>query len=622
MAIKSRLLSALAIAILPWLPCEAGDVSVSYARTGDAQAVGQWGTDKSETYDMAVYLSAPQLQGKKVTEISIPSPPSADLRDFKVWIASELPAAAGVFTPDILSVDATRQGNLISATLPEPYVLGDKGVYVGYSFTVNTLDALSKRPVAVCGKVVEGAFFVHTNRTYIKWKDRSAELGFSHPISVKLSGDISANAASAVAANDAVAQKDREMRLPVTIVNEGSSAIRSIDYTVTVDDAQQAFSGSADFSAYPGGIAPGLGTYLAQGIVELSAQAVGTVGRHSYTIAITAINGTHNPTVHSPSASGIVDVVAYLPENRPLLEEYTGVTCGYCPRGMAALERMSKLYPGYFIPVAYHCDDAMEIRENLPNRPSGLPSANLNRSLVCDPYMGKQTSGFGIEPLWNEYRAKEVPVGIEVATSWADEAKTILNVDASATFIKQMDVPVALTYILTADGLTNARWQQANYYAGTNDPSWIDEMKPYLEAEHSIKDIVYNHVVALAAPQMGIEGSLPETIVPYQSYSHRYQFDLSTATSVRDVNLVPDPDRIQVIALVVNTLTGQVLNCNTDENTYSAVSSPVATARTVVATDYHDLSGRRIDPSDLRAGLYIKTLHFSDGTRTATKILR
>lgn len=59
---------------------------------------------------------------------------------------------------------------------------------------------------------------------------------------------------------------------------------------------------------------------------------------------------------------GVEDSVAavnFIPAHRILLEEGTGMWCGYCPLGMLATEHLNELYPDTVIAVTVHHDDVL-----------------------------------------------------------------------------------------------------------------------------------------------------------------------------------------------------------------------------------------------------------------------
>src|SRR5579883_3105551 len=71
------------------------------------------------------------------------------------------------------------------------------------------------------------------------------------------------------------------------------------------------------------------------------------------------------------------------PTRKVLLEEFTGSWCGWCPRGIWAIQQLETKYPNNFIPVAFHNSDPMDIptgQDTLEASVSGYPDGWLDRN--------------------------------------------------------------------------------------------------------------------------------------------------------------------------------------------------------------------------------------------------
>ena len=77
-------------------------------------------------------------------------------------------------------------------------------------------------------------------------------------------------------------------------------------------------------------------------------------------------------------------VLAFEPKRRVVVEEVTGMWCGYCPEGIVAMETLHERYPDEFIGVAVHYSDPLEI-SGYPAAetafPGGAPSAWFDRKV-------------------------------------------------------------------------------------------------------------------------------------------------------------------------------------------------------------------------------------------------
>lgn len=609
MTIHKTFMAAVLAAFAGTAVCNAA--TALYSATGGDEKRQMWGTQKGETYDIAIRLDDPSLVGKSVAGVRIPFVTNDALTDISVWLSHELTVENKVNVPDILSVEAVSADNEVTVMFETPCVIPEEGLYVGYTFTATGEGTVGKYPVTVA-KGTEGCgLYVHSKRTYMKWKDMAEQEGCAACMTVVLDGDIPADAAAVAGIPPTIAQKERAIQLPAIIRNEGGNTIRSIDYTIEADG-----TASAHHIDYEYGVLP---YYLGESCLYLEMDPAGETGRMDFTLTIDKVNGEENPSA-GKSMQGFIDIAEYCPVNRPLVEEYTGLGCGWCPRGIAAFEHMSAMYPGLFVGVAFHEGDDMTAYGQRPNSPAGQPAAYINRTLACDPYCGEDSSGFGIESLWNDMRAATVPVGIDVTLGWADTDKTILNATTETVYVAPCERNVAIAYLLLADGISDPSWFQSNYYSGASAASWIPEMDQFFNGPSIIFDFQFNDIVAMQSAPKGVEGSLPAEITPYEAYSHQWQFDLSEAYSTKGYLLAQDPDRLKVVAIVVDSDTGEAINCNV------ASTAALSAAETlddvcIECTEWHDLAGRKV-ASPAKGNIYIRTDHMHDGSARTSKVMR
>lgn len=607
MTINKILIAAVLAAFAGTAVCNAA--TALYSATGGDEKRQMWGTQKGETYDIAIRLDDPALVGKSVVGVRIPFVTSDALTDISVWLSHELKVENKVNVPDILSVGAVSADNEVTVMFETPQVIPGEGLYVGYTFTANGEGTVGKYPVTVA-KGTEGCgLYVHSKRTYMKWKDMAEQEGCAACMTVVLDGDMPADAASVVSLPHTIAQKGRAIQFQATLRNEGSDIIRSIDYTIDANG-----NATAHHIDYEYGVLP---YYLGESTLYLQMDPTEETGRMDFTLTIDKVNGGDNPSA-GKSMQGYVDIAEYCPVNRPLVEEYTGLGCGWCPRGIAAFEHMSAMYPGLFVGVAFHEGDDMTAYGQRPNSPAGQPAAYINRTLACDPYCGTENSGFGIEDLWNDMRAAAVPVGIDVSLSWADSDKTILNAHTETVYVAPCERNVSIAYLLLADGISDPTWFQSNYYSGASASNWIPEMEQFFNGPSIIFGFQFNDIVAMQSAPKGVEGSLPAEIEPYETYTHEWQFDLSQAYSTKGYLLAQDPDRLKVVAIVVDSDTGEAINCNVAEtSSLSGVASP--SGHQIDKTEYFDLSGRAV--ASPRGGVFIRVDRMADGTVRASKVM-
>ena len=148
----------------------------------------------------------------------------------------------------------------------------------------------------------------------------------------------------------------------------------------------------------------------------------------------------------------------------------------------------------------------------------------------------------------------------------------------------------------------------------------LHEMDQFTQdGKANVRGLVFNDILVMASDTKGIEGSLPPyaEVVAEQPYSYDFSFDLDKAYSLRNHDLSHAPS-YRVVAAVVDTETGQILNAaRCDVSGYSAVGSVEADAKPV-KTEYYDMTGNRVcRPS----GIVIKVTRYSDGTVRSSKVV-
>ncbi len=312
-------------------------------------------------------------------------------------------------------------------------------------------------------------------------------------------------------------------------------------------------------------------------------------------ITITELNGQP----YNLEGSTTVSVLAFVPRRLPLMEEYTGTWCGNCPRGMAGMEYMSDSYPDEFIGVAYHTGDEMAITTTFYVDASSAPLATLDRGDIIDPYYGSDnaaTQALYIEQDWLAARDELALADVEVKAQWLDEEATQLDIAATVNFAVRPSSEMRLSYLVTADGLSNPTWIQHNYLAGqaSNLPD-----EPYIQKYAAMDEYValeFNHVVVGMTSLTGIEGSLPEEIEPCVDYGHGIQPSMAGS-------LIQDADRVHVVAYVCDTR-GRIINAAKCKVTaFTAINTVGVDEQASGEPLYYDLQGR---PMAEPRGFYIE----------------
>lgn len=594
-----------------------GEMALNLGAASEYSFGTGWGN--TETFDVAMkvedsWMSGAKLSGKKIAAISVPFFTTEGLTDTKVWLSTTIGLNEnGQFVPDIVSKSFTvTENGYTKVTLDTPVEIPEGGIYIGYSFKQTPGEATeSLTPVVTTYYSNIGGFLIHTDRIYrLGWASMQQTAG-DLALEVVLTG-CEADAAEFETIKDSYLKVGEAGVTTAEITNYGSNGLQSVELNYNVLGDGVDIKGTETVTGL--NLPRVFGAYTT---VDLNVPAVPKNGDHINYYDITKANGVDNG-ISDHEAQNNMFVRDFLPKKRPLLEEYTGTWCGYCPRGFVALEKMAELYPEDFVALSYHNDDPMEITTEFPSAVSGFPAAWMDRTMEVDAYYGtSQNTDFGIEQDWKA-RCREYGLAdIDVQASWSEDMKTI-NVKSTTTFAESSDWSnTLLTYALVADGLTGTGndWAQSNYYSGQaqGTPRYMEK---FYDGEDYVSGLVFNDVIVASAPYEGVEGSLPETVVAGTPYTHTYSFNVDDVVNTAGEPLIQDKSKLKVVAMLVDWAI--VKNANKCKVTTAGdgISEMGAAAGQVVKTEYFDLSGRKVlIPSN---GVFIKNVQYKDG-RTATQ---
>lgn len=532
--------------------------------TGSGTLKGM-GTQKAETYDVAMHLQDPALVGMQIVGINVPLNEGATVTDCKAWLTSELALDGGKNVADIAEAEFTADGKWVEVTFAEPYTVTEAGLYAGYTLTVPSVVASqdadpNKRPIMCVSSEDIGNLYIHTSRSVRKWRQLAETAYYStgaYAMVVRLKGPQVKEYAVSVLPPDELSTyvlKGKSVTLTLQLENHGLADITNIDYYVAID-GQRAEEADRHVNVSLKG-----GYYGRRANLKVQLPVVSEAGSREVNVVVTKLNGNDN----EDAAPGTTFSMAYLseyPKHKPLMEEYTGTWCQYCPRGMAGMEGMNKLYGDDFVGVAFHNGDPMQVTALYPNDVNSFPNGYLDRVLNVNPFSGTSGGSLGIKDDWKRRQNIIAPASIELKAVWADEAQTKLEVTSTTTFVRDFkNSPYQLTYILTADGLkgdTND-WWQVNALSGDAEAKKDPYLAVFANQSSPIKNIEYNDVAIQLSNSraLAMEGTLPGSVEGGKGYEHKYVFD------VTENALVQDKTKLRPVVVLIDTTTGEAVNAD------------------------------------------------------------
>ena len=297
--------------------------------------------------------------------------------------------------------------------------------------------------------------------------------------------------------------------------------------------------------------------------------------------------------------------------NKVVAEELTGSWCGWCVRGIVALEETKKAHPEQFIAIAVHGNDFLESPEYTDYiagliGSSGYPNSvvNRDRNTAGDPeYI----------PVRFEQKASAPIEGYVTLETGGEDglyeatAKVALNSNG-------LDGRYRMAYAIVENDVYeegNSNYVQHNSYAGGAN----GEMGGYENLPDYITDFHFQDVArATIGDPSGIEGSLPLRMDAGREYVTTESFTLPET--------VLNVDNVYIVAMLIDTRSSGIVNADMAKLT---ADDPAGIAGPGVNTEperveIYTVDGRRVAEGSLVPGIYIRRT-VSGGKATTEKFI-
>ena len=301
-------------------------------------------------------------------------------------------------------------------------------------------------------------------------------------------------------------------------------------------------------------------TTLHKGIIEFSipTTAPATPGCYARDIEVIEVNGAADGF---PNDNKVETQLLALSESYPrkvVMEEFTGTWCGWCPRGMAAIENLQRDFPNDFIAIGVHGNDNFETESYYPilNTVAGFPSALINRIVEADPYYGLSENNYGIKELVKQVKELPTEAQIGVSSKLSADKKEIEISSYSRFNIYVADMSAyVVAYVLLEDELMG---MQTNYYSksmsnqtGITEANVPADLRPYFEKQSSYF-ATFNDVARYIYDAWGIEGSLSGKVLSGKAKTHTYTIPMPAT--------IQNPENVSVVALLMDAYTGEIIS--------------------------------------------------------------
>lgn len=261
-----------------------------------------------------------------------------------------------------------------------------------------------------------------------------------------------------------------------------------------------------------------------------------------------------NSSVEQPAVEGSVMRLSFLPERRIVVEEGTGMWCGYCPRGIVAMRQMREKYPDSFIGIAVHYDDVLGTAVadycNSLHFPS-FPSAYVNRTTLCGDPMPQEANGqfsvaSGLERYFLDAMKVCPPAELSLAWTVRDGGQLALLADAHFA-INAEGADYRFAAVAVENEVSHSTYYQTNYYSGSDVP-----LGGFETEDKTIRPYTFDEVARAALlPFEGAKGDIPSRIVADRHYSAVKQLKAPVFGNQRNA---------RIVLMLLDAHTGEVVN--------------------------------------------------------------
>ena len=550
------------------------------------------GTGKAMTLMAAIYVPAnhEQLGNANIiaARVYLASNVVSTLSGLKIWVSKTLPQKASD-ADVVLSTLGTLTAGANDFKLRSPYAVNNEGFYIGYSVKSTTGYFIRSG-----GKDAPNAFLVGNPEEGMAWTDLNGNgLGkLAFQILVQ-DGNFQDNCVTVDDFEQNVVVQGQQVNVPIKITNQGANDVSSISYTIGTEGG----STTEEKTVSVGPLA--LNDFTTLNIPFASDEQARKLQK---TFTVTQVNGNPN-TAKKSSGQGFLISVKKKQSVTPVIEEFTGTWCGWCPRGIVGMDKVHEAYGDQVVQIAAHSGDIMAISEYQPvinTYTEGYPNSITDRRYVADPSYSTLVATL------NKAFARVAQGSIDLQAEWSSNFKTKVVFNTTTRFsYNDDDGQYGIAYLLVEDGLTGtgSNWSQTNYYSGQTvggDMTW------WCQAASTVTGITYNHVVVAGWEALnGVNGSVNPTIVADEEQEYSY------SASISGKSLIQDKTKLKAVVLLIDRATGTIVN---------AAQSAIADFGTAVSTvqgaeknaqrDVYDLSGRKLSGS--QKGINI--IRMNDGT--------
>ena len=316
----------------------------------------------------AIYVPAEFAKcyiGKKVTGVRVGL--SANTDELSVFLTRSLDEA-----PLLTKAAEFASSGNNTVKFDSPYEITGEAFYVGYEFKGETAAMSVGDSYDTNGNWTDlGSGWVN-NATNAVSPDKALA------IALRVEGDVLPMDAALTGVNNVAVRSGNSFQMTGRILNLSAEKITNVRVAYSVNGEEEKF---ADIEQTIG--------ERSEAEITVDHDAIFGTEPVSYTMRLVSVNGEADAFAGNNSQSAYVLFPNTEAVKRVVMEEFTGIKCGYCPRGIVGIRTCHERFGDKFIAIAKHCysgtPSELQASTYNYNIGGGFPKCIIDRRYQRDP---------------------------------------------------------------------------------------------------------------------------------------------------------------------------------------------------------------------------------------------
>lgn len=472
----------------------------------------------------AIYVPAEFAKcyvGKKVTGVRVGL--SANTDELSVFLTRSLDEA-----PLLTKAAEFASSGNNTVKFDSPYEITGEAFYVGYEFKGETAAMSVGDSYDTNGNWTDlGSGWVN-NATNTVSPDKALA------IAIRVEGDVLPMDAALTGVNNVAVRSGNSFQMTGRILNLSAEKITNVRVAYSVNGEEEKF---ADIEQTIG--------ERSEAEITVDHDAIFGTEPVSYTMRLVSVNGEADAYAGNNSQSAYVLFPNTEAVKRVVMEEFTGIKCGYCPRGIVGIRTCHERFGDKFIAIAKHCYSGTptELQASTYNYniSGGFPKCIIDRRYQCDPGPKKAP------PYVSAQLSAGCSAGVDLEAVFPEDGDgSQIDVRATAQFLSSYsNSQFRFAFAILEDSVKG--YTQANNFYGSSTQMGGFEKLPSHAA------INLDHVARAGFGVLnGIENSIPANVDEFHTVTYATKLDIPTN--------VQSKDYLRVVVLLLDTSTGRIDN--------------------------------------------------------------